>query len=300
MTNELEARWKEQMGCWTREVGQWNVLTCLARFTADAVGLLELLERTGSFVAGGLPTQFLAGETWAESDMDVYTTRGYAEEVRMFWERQGFDERVTEEEYVGEFEVRTLANARGRVVQLVVMCTPTRVEVVLSRFYSTVVMNAITGTHVVSLFPRLTFVEKAMIGVGQGTQREVAGVEKYRRRGWKHLLDDTGRLMNRMSTESGLVRCSVVGYGEVGFEFQTVMALGVTRAGALVEPATPRYCMPRVGGKVHVPLPCGRRCRCVWLTQRADVEVGGYVVLEDRRDGTADGEAVGCWWSRDE
>ncbi|PIL33118.1 hypothetical protein GSI_04567 [Ganoderma sinense ZZ0214-1] len=78
-------------------------------------------------------------------------------------------------------------SVRGHHVQLIaVSCDP--IEYIINNFHSTGVMNILTGTHALCLFPHLTFVDRVMVtcrDLARYAGWEAPWMSKYRQRGFQ-------------------------------------------------------------------------------------------------------------------
>jgi hypothetical protein len=224
---------------------QWNLHALLRRFVDNPWALRMVLCETDAVIAGGLPTQFLARQTWEESDMDIFVGSEPSEGDREFVQSYGLrvrkaasrEERVFLTEQVKDvydvyraacedkldvlrtffvesegyqlvtggsdtydyrgFEVVNLERGTQRV-QLITVPFHNypvgSIEGVLRYFDFTAAMNFITWEGVVSLFPRLTFVDRNMVLVDTLSRRTL---EKYEQRGWSALpCQDAGESVN--------------------------------------------------------------------------------------------------------
>ncbi|KAK7018733.1 hypothetical protein VNI00_018293 [Paramarasmius palmivorus] len=142
------------------ELGTHLLRTTFA-FDASPLGLVEENQPKEAQIESFVRAATAPRDSWLE---DV---RGILEE--------GYDELTVS----GVFN---FSNGDGRRVQIIgTKCEP--IEFVL-QFYSTLVMNVVTATRVISLYPNTSFVRNAALYLKFPTDRVASAVSKYEDRGW--------------------------------------------------------------------------------------------------------------------
>ncbi|KAK7908755.1 hypothetical protein PG985_016058 [Apiospora marii] len=198
---------------WTAEDGKYNVHECLRHFFSDPSGLLLMLRSTRSLIAGDVPTQLLRDEfkVLANPKMDIMVhgtliNTEYRERVVKFFLAEGYEP----SESLGQApsnptpqspllgREKSLVRGDKKVHIRTVECFDPLMD--LPHHYSTTAsMNAITGTHVVSFFPKLTFADKLMYVRPASSQRRIEE-EQTMRRGWG-VVDQIDDLEDRLTQE---------------------------------------------------------------------------------------------------
>ncbi|KAK8139356.1 hypothetical protein PG984_002736 [Apiospora sp. TS-2023a] len=182
---------------WTANDGRFNVHDCLRQFVDDPRGLLLRLRETGGIIAGDLPTQLLCGlsnEDWADTRMDIMLP-GFDETKDLEMLTEFFVQSGYREVSPSELEIDKAAIYRNRTRERIlfrstnkVHILKTNMECLISKmpenYMSTASMNAITGTHVVSFFPKLTFIQRRMLITMKVLPRHKEEVKKCVSRGW--------------------------------------------------------------------------------------------------------------------
>ncbi|PPQ84650.1 hypothetical protein CVT26_004334 [Gymnopilus dilepis] len=206
----------------------WDPTRRLRRWFVDTLAFRRLLYRTNAVVSGSFALQLFDRSYYDRSDMDLYARTAGVEDIRHWLSTQGY--RSTEEisspyDYLSGIDHRRphvvkavmnktsyndpllavynfkklIASADGYIeilrVQLIVVDTDP-VEHILYDFHSTAVMNFITATHALSIFPYSTFVmRKSYISKNRDkAPRNVdEWINKYKKRGFTLVGEETSR-----------------------------------------------------------------------------------------------------------
>lgn len=190
----------------------YRVIRLLEHFQLDPPSFLDLLTRTKSVISGsgGLlvfcPTLFVPG------DLDIYCDDGKLEEIleffRTFTEYREPEERPVADELARDVDYANwLASESHLSKVLKLSCSPSdgsanmepklvniiavrRIQTIsaISYFHSTPVMNIITGTGAICVYPELTFRMRGVINTQSqslsGSEKFKNCLDKYRERGF--------------------------------------------------------------------------------------------------------------------
>ena len=186
----------------------WSLRNLLLRFVTDVPRFRSRLRDAGGVIAGGLPTQFFARETWPDSDMDIFFVDYHSPEwppeghydpsdalsllISFLMEKEGYvlapgggaisGDRILLDgstDHCPGYDFVLLNLRRStQVVQIVihrwsgdpVFDGNPLLSSLLEKFYGTHVMNFITSDTAVSVFPRITFVRREMVVVRRGDE----------------------------------------------------------------------------------------------------------------------------------
>ena len=185
---------------------KWNIDSALKRFVQHPKAFRHELQESNAVVSGSVALQFFdSPSTWQAGDMDVYVMQGVDTKAM-------HEHLVTTQQYEFEHsrngddvaypipaieEVRTYKSIIGPMehIQLIVFRnreggydTPYAhddvVEGILSCFHSTTVLNLLTATEAVSLYPQTTFITRKAYVHKPYKEPWKHAVDKYVERGW--------------------------------------------------------------------------------------------------------------------
>ncbi|KAK7023001.1 hypothetical protein R3P38DRAFT_2531866 [Favolaschia claudopus] len=185
----------------------FDVSSLLRRFFGSPANVKEfrrMQQQTGTIISGSMGLQFLNRLAYEDSDLDIYVRRATAQLAIIFLQgtgytwipRAGQDNNLSLQlslslsdqwnSYLGRGIADVLDFRKGdEKIQLIIAKTAP-MDIILS-FHSTCVMNIITHSAAISLYPWYTFVMKqALIIETVGAKQEI-GRQKYIDRGWEML-----------------------------------------------------------------------------------------------------------------
>jgi hypothetical protein len=157
---------------------------------------MDLIRETKSIISGSTVIQYFSRELYPGTDLDIYSkdfTRASKiiehlkrAEGYLSVEESGFRSGSEDDSGGGRFVTRTLVRERDGAKIQVLTTWWSPVDAIVTTFYSTAVVNIITGYAAYSLFPKATFVDGRMFLLKKArTEAERKGVEKYERRGFE-------------------------------------------------------------------------------------------------------------------
>ncbi|KAK1230340.1 hypothetical protein PQX77_006571 [Marasmius sp. AFHP31] len=211
-------------------------------FDPEDIRRFRILQyHVGFLVSGSTALSFFEREVYDNSDLDVYVDLQYAIFIADFLERSGYiyqpyqtDFRHQRDKYPDELDdainqffqeldelgreelswnrypwggvVDVLRFRRGEREVQIILCEGSPLGVILG-FHSTVVMNLISYSHAISLYPQSTFRDRVSLLNSPsteevGTRNYTDAIKKYQKRGWKMI--DSGSGCNVLSRHSDL------------------------------------------------------------------------------------------------
>ncbi|KAL0056852.1 hypothetical protein AAF712_016535 [Marasmius tenuissimus] len=221
----------------------YQVERVLSRFFGpEDIRRFRILQyHVGFLISGSTALSFFEREVYENADLDVYVDLKYAIFIADFLERIGYiyepyrtDFRHQRDKYPDELDdainqfsqeldelgreelnwnrypwggvVDVLHFRRGEREVQIILCEGSPLGVILG-FHSTVVMNLISYSHAISLYPQSTFRDRVSL-LNSPSPREVGtrnytdAIKKYEKRGWKMINSGSG--CNALSRHSDL------------------------------------------------------------------------------------------------
>jgi len=196
---------------------KWHIDSYLSRWLPDPQGFRRTLDQYCGIISGSAALHFLdqpSSSIWQPSDLDVYIHSHHIWKIHFYLTKKqsyvyhGFKSAGQARYALPEiYEVRTYSRIRPQtgsrvVIQLISLlpkdavcrrngcegrCRDQCIETILKNFHSTAVLNYLTGTEAVSLFPQTTFHYKRrktypLRPYDRAAMERV--VQKYVGRGW--------------------------------------------------------------------------------------------------------------------
>lgn len=173
---------------------EWNLHSVLRRFVYGVDDLMEMIRKTRSVISGSVALQYLARVVYHESDLDIYSRDNFSTSALIeyitlaegytVYERPAAEE--MEESGALRFRTDTLVRKSDGAKIQIMTTRRNVVDAVVTTFYTTAVVNIITGYAAYSMFPKATFVDARMYLLKEArSEREKRGIEKYSNRGFE-------------------------------------------------------------------------------------------------------------------
>lgn len=176
---------------------RWNVDTTLSRFLHRPKDLRSLLRECNAVVSGSLALQFFEGPTdWQPSDMDVYLNLNQMTTMHKHLitvqDCNYYGTKTAEEVDYPTLhirEVRTygrrddvMANSKIQLIVFERNINP--LSAIIEGFHSTTVVNLLTATEAISVFPLTTFIRRKNYMLQYHFEQYYGLVSKYLARGY--------------------------------------------------------------------------------------------------------------------
>jgi len=164
---------------------------CKAWF-GDCTGFMEMLYRSGALISGSAALKLVSGKLFRPSDIDFVVTAAHANIVFAFLISKGYRDNFRSATYLGyyapaSFVVRRFARG-DRSVDVTVAPAPSNAFDIITRYHSSVVMNAVGWEGIIVLCPEFTFNNLVLRRLRHGgLARQKECLLKYKEQGWREL-----------------------------------------------------------------------------------------------------------------